>query len=374
MPVVSWLAQLVRSTIWLAVNLVIVTGLFLLSAHLSSQSGTDERNGGLFFRAVASFWFYIAAWTWFVRGVLNRPYKRSEKRKPTGAEATRGALGCLANLVPIPFVFIYGGRLADWAWAGIVSDDTSHPARRLSDQLLTRTLYAVEHAGEWVPWAVGGLVAYNVVKAVLTARARRNRTQPEPKHAVGRPDVSDANKATLDKLRKKRPQKPPRAARSAGGREILAEAGLASAQTVGAAHAGAHGPDMSRFTPAAGAREDRVLGALSFSSSDGAWWARRPDEGFPVQLEGAAEGPDPHALDLARQVVQRNFEALLRASEAARPVAQGRGVGLPRFTIAAARVGTGTSPAVTLHLRCDADPGHEYLVVSTDNLNTFTAA
>jgi hypothetical protein len=374
MPVVKWLAHLVRSTIWFVLNLAIVTGFFLLSAHLTSQPGTDERNGGLFFRALGSFWFYIAAWTWFVRGVLNRPYRKPEKSKPTGKEVARSALGCLANLVPIPLVFLYGGRLADWAWAGMSGADTSHPARRLSDQALGLALYALDHAGEWIPWAVGGVIVYNVAKAIVAARMRRDSPKrpgagdTSPK----RPGVADANRATLEKLRKKKPQTAARAA--TGRREILADAGRASAETVGAAHAGAHGPDMSRFTPAAGAREDRVLGALRFSSSDGAWWAQREDGAFPVQMDGQSEGPDPHALDLARQVVQRNFEALLRASEAARPVAQTRGVGLPRFTIAAVRVGAGSAPSVTLHLRCDADPGHEYVVVSTDNLQTFTVS
>lgn len=361
MPVVTWLVHLVRSTVWFAVNLAVATAFFLLSAHFSTLPGTDERNGAIFFRLLASFWFYIAAWSWVVRGILQRPAKRAEKGKPTGAEAARGALGCLANLAPIPVVYLYGGRLADWVWTGISSGDTSHPARRTYDQLLDRAPSAFEHAGQWVPWVIVAVIVLSVGKAVIAASKRRASAQ--------RADVSDANQATLEKLRKKRPQAPGKG--SAGGREILAPAGRASAETVGAAHAGAHGPDMSRFKLAPGAREDRVLGALSFSSSDGGWWARRDDGGFPVQLEGQAEGPDPHALDLARQVVQRNFEALLRASEAARPVAQGRGVGLPRFTIAAVRVGSGSPPSVTMHLRCDADPGHEYIVVSTDNLHTF---
>ena len=65
-------------------------------------------------------------------------------------------------------------------------------------------------------------------------------------------------------------------------------------------------------------------------------------------MAGGLDGPDAHALDLARQAVQRSFEVLLRASEAARPMAQSRGVGLPRFTIAAVRVGAGSAPDVSL--------------------------
>ena len=90
-------------------------------------------------------------------------------------------------------------------------------------------------------------------------------------------------------------------------------------------------------------------------------------------MEGSADGPDPHALDLARQTIQRSFEVLLRASDAARVVAQKRGVGLPRFIIKAVRVGAGATPDVAVHLHCDADPAHEYVVRSADKLNTFVA-
>ena len=88
-------------------------------------------------------------------------------------------------------------------------------------------------------------------------------------------------------------------------------------------------------------------------------------------IDGDARGADPSALEIARTLVQRSFETLLRASDAARPAAQQRGVGLPRFTIAAVRVATAAPPSVTLHPRCDGDAGHEYVVVSTDNLRTF---
>ncbi len=204
----------------------------------------------------------------------SRPARPSEKRKPTGAEVARGAFGCVANLIPIPIVFLLGGRLADWAWAGIAGTDTAHPARQASDRLLAFAPHAFDNAASWVPWVVAVFFIYNVAKAILTARGKQRSTTGQ--------QVEGANRATLDKLRKKggpgqaqRGQSPPR------GREILAPAGIPSADTVGAAHAGAHGPDMSRFEPAAGAREDRVLGVLRWSSSDGAWLgpARR---GFPA--------------------------------------------------------------------------------------------
>ena len=159
MPVPKWAAHLVRATLWLALHLAIATGLFLLSAHLSTQPDEDARNGAYLARFVASLWFYIAAWSWVVRGVFQRPARKPEKGKPTGAQAARGALGCLANLVPVAVVFVFGKRLAEWAWAGISGADTAHPARQLSDQLLYGALYAIDHAGAWVPWVVGALVA-----------------------------------------------------------------------------------------------------------------------------------------------------------------------------------------------------------------------
>jgi hypothetical protein len=362
MSIVQWVAHVSRATFWLAFNLAIVTGLYLLSAHLGTQTGEEERNAGLFVRGLASFWLYIAAWSWLVRGVFQRPAKPAEKRKPTGAEAAKGTLGCLANLIPIPFLFVFAGRAADWAWAGIRGDDVHHPARAAADRLLAGSLYALEHIDEWLPWAIGGMVLLSIIRSVIAAVRRQRRSQGA--------DAQRANQAALQKI-KTRGQKGTRPSRAAKApREILAAAGAASAAAIGVAHAGAHGAETPRFTPGS-AREDRVLGALTFSSSDGAWWAHRDEGGFPLQMAGGAEGPDPQALDLARQTVQRSFEVLLRASEAARTVAQTRGVGLPRFTIAAAHVGAGSAPDVSLHLRCDADAGHEYVVKSTDKLQTF---
>ena len=177
--------------------------------------------------------------------------------------------------------------------------------------------------------------------------------------------AQDANQVALQKLKRKGKGRRGRA-------RSWRRPGAASATAVGAADAGAHGPEVPRFRPGL-AREDRLLGALKFSSSDGGWWAHRDEGGFPIHMAGEVDGPDVHALDLARQAVQRSFEILLRASEAARPIAQTRGVGLPRFTIAAVRVGAGSAPDVSLHLRCDADAAHEYVVRSSDKLQTFKA-
>lgn len=366
MTFLPWVAHVVRATFWLAFNLAVATGLFLLSAHLGAQPGEDERNAGVFVRILASFWLYIAAWTWLVRGVFLRPAKPAEKGKPTGAAAFRSTLGCLGNLLPIPVVFVLGGQAADWAWAGIRGSDERHPARQGADRALAWASSAAENPGEWVPWAIAVAVLYNVARVVV----RSSRTAGGD---VGGQRAQRANQNTLEKLKTGRPRSKRAPKDPFAPREILAPAGAATAATVGQAHAGAHGAQDARFTPGS-AREDRVLGALTFSTADGAWWAHREDGGFPLQIDGGAAGPDPHALELARQAVQRSFEMLLRASEAARTVAQKRGVGLPRFTISAVRVGAGSTPDVLLHLRCDGDAGHEYLVRSDDKLQTFKVA
>jgi hypothetical protein len=233
MPVVQWIAHVLRATFWLAFHLAIVTGLFLLSAHLGTQAGEEERNASLFVRGLASFWLYIAAWSWLVRGVFQRPAPPAQKGKPTGAAVAKSTLGCLANLLPIPLVYVFAGRFADWAWAGIRGDDVHHPARDASDRLLSTAVYAFEHAGSWVPWAIAGVIVYRVARAVMGAQHRR-------RSGAGR-QAQDANRVVLEKLKRKPKGK--------GPREILAPAGAASATAVGAAHAGAHGPGAQRFTP-----------------------------------------------------------------------------------------------------------------------------
>jgi hypothetical protein len=365
MPVLSWLLRVLSATFWFAVNLAVVTALFFLSANLATQPEADARNGALFFRAIASIWLYIAAWTWLVRGVFQRPPPPAKKGKVTGTEILKGLPGCVANLVPIPLLFVFVGRWVDWAWAGMRGDDTRHPARRVADRALGDAGYALDHVGDWLPWVIGGLVFFSIASNVVSASRKQKKDAPRSS------GVQNANEATLRKLRSKgkRPAQP--GASGSREREILAPAGAASAAKVGEAHDGAHGTTGARGRSGQG-REDRVLGVLTYSSSDGGWWAHRDDRDFAVKIAGDAQGADPAALDTARQAIQRSFEVLLRASEPAQRAAQGRGVGLPRFRIAALDVGSGSPPVVTLHLRCDADRGHEYRVQSTDGLHTYT--
>lgn len=382
MPVLAWFAQLLRAVVRYAVHLGICTGLFLLSAYFATRPDPDERNATYFFRAVGAIWLFIATWNFVAYGVLGRPRPVPDrsKAKPSGAEAARGAVGCLGRVALMAATYVVAGRAADWAWAGISGPDPQHPARRAVDRLLADAPGTFDRALPWVPWMLAGLALFTIAKAIVGAsrRNRRHRRQDAlarneatlkrlPEH------VRTSNDSTLQRLRKRRPTPATRPVPEARHREILAAAGAASAATVGAAHAGAHRADASRVASGA-AREDRVLGALSWSSADGAWWANRPDGGFPVRIDGSRDAPDPQALETARHAVQRSFEALLRASEVVRPAAQARGVGLPRFSIGAVRVAPGTPPTVTLHLQCDSDSGHEYVVRSTDGLNTFLPA
>ncbi|BCS35697.1 hypothetical protein TBR22_A49310 [Luteitalea sp. TBR-22] len=341
MSLLAWLGHVLKASVWFAFHILVASGLFLLSANVATQP--EAGAAAIFIRIFATFWLYVAAWKWLVRGVLARPEPPQDRgRKPTGAEMARSSLGCLANLVPLPFVFWVVGRLADDAWAGLTGPDPRHPARVAAGRLLVALYFLIDHAHLWVPYGVAALFAL----AILTIVHGKRRVE---RHRGA--TVQDANAQTLSRLRARKGGAPAR--------------GTAASSTGDPRHLRSGPP----APPARGARRlDVVLGELAWSSAESAWWAQRQD-GFPVLVAGSPDGPDAAALTQAHQVVQRSFEVLLRASEAARAEAQARGVGLPRFTIAAAHVG-GTD--TRLHLRCDADASHDYLVRSTDGLHTFT--
>ena len=367
MPVVRWLAHVLEAAVWYGFSLLICTGLFLLSAHLGDGPSQDDRNASYFFRTIGALWLYLATWRFVVRGVFRRPDIPQRKgQKPTGAEVVRGTAGCIVRLAVIATCWALAGNVADWAMAGMKGSDTSHPARRASDAVLDFGARVQADPERYVPMVVGGLFALGVTVSLLgflnAPRPGRPSSSSAPRNPKGastgrrkRPDVAAANEAAVAQ-----------AARAAEKRSGVREA-----------HAGAHRSDPApphsghEFDLRESMREDRVLGPLAYSRSDDGWWARRPDGGFPVLIAGDAEAPDAGAQDTARQVVQRAFEVLLRASDAVRPTAQARGVGLPRFTITSARVEAGSPSPVTLSMRCESDAGHTYTARSSDQLQTF---
>lgn len=351
MSLLRWLASVLRSSIWLVVNLAVALLAFGASAALFAQTDEDLRVPAILLRTVGAFWLYIALWNWLVRGVFMRPPApaRAKPAKPTGAEAARGAAGCFANLIGVGLAWVVLGSLADAAWAGYHGGDPSHPARRIVDRGLAVLNGVVDQPDYYIPRIFGGLVALLVFNTMLARLVSQSTTFRRP---------ADARKANQKQARR---GQPPAGASPA---QIPTRAGAA----VEKAHGGAHA------SPRRGTREDAVLGTLRYAASDDGWWARQGGEEFPIRLEADEEGPSNVQLDLARAVVQRAFEAQLRGSDAARTAAQARGVGLPRFTIVSASVGADSGPAtpLTLHLRCEGDDRHQYTVRSVNALHSFS--
>src|SRR5688572_29680684 len=110
MPVLRWIAHVFRATFWFAVNLGVVTGLSLLSAHIGRQGDDDSRNGLYFFRFVASVWLFAALWSYVGRGLLRRPAPVADKKKITKAEATKGTVGCFGRLILIAIGYVVLGN------------------------------------------------------------------------------------------------------------------------------------------------------------------------------------------------------------------------------------------------------------------------
>ncbi len=373
MSVLKWVDHVLGATLRFAINLVVVTGLYLLSAHLIALGDPDALNAGYAIRVIASFWLYIAGWSWFVRGLLRvAPRQPTPNRKLTATDVAKGIGGCLLILLLIPFLVAVAGGAADWAWEGIASGNPAHPARQWADRAIELGTAALDRPGDWLPYAIGLSVAYRILRNILRNVGSQQQTPADS--GAREQAAASANAETLARLRKRSGKS--KGSRTSPGLDALAAATrprTEAASQVERAHAGAHGT-APRQSSGRDRHEDRVLGRLTFNQADNAWWTHGADREFSVRIEGDATAPDPRALDAARGVVQRSFEATLRASDAVRPVAQSRGVGLPRFRIAAVRVRAGDPASVYLHLRCDSDKDHDYVAVSTDGLQTYTRA
>lgn len=332
MPVLIWLVRLVQSTVRLAINAVVSGALFLLSAFLLVQADEDAEVVGYVVRGIAAIWLWAAAWHYVVRGVLQRPVRRRDSKvKPTGLEALVGTLGCLGSLAAAAATFVFVGPLADWALAGLVGDDPAHPARGALDAGLRTLEQALVDPEPFIGYLIAVPFILVGLRVVSTWAERQAGGQGAPSRSSRR-------------------------TRTAAGK-------VPSQETPPAVAA----PARSTF-------DDPVLGRVQWDDRAGRW--RVADTGDRIGLlsiETGGASPSERQLSLARNVVQRDFEVLLRASEPARVSAQARGVALPRFTIADAVVeaDTGAGPRVRLTLRCDGDADRAYVVQSSDGMRTF---
>jgi len=368
MPLLQWLARLTRATVWMAVHLTIAAALLLLSAYFFARGGADDANGGYFFRVVGSVWLYAAAYSYIARGILQRPPAAPlvKGEKPNTTAVVKNSGGCVLIIMAIGAAFVLGGRAADWAWAGIAGPDARHPARVAADRVLYTLQDAATRPDAYAPYAVGLVVALLVLRVLgRMASPTPTMTAPQARQPAPSPVA--------------RPGSTTRATTGKRKGHSVAEANAAALATAAAA-ASARTTDNSTATSAGmgsrlDTREDRVLGSLFWSAADGAWQARNHEasHNMAIRIEAGPSGPTSHQIDLARSAVQRSFELQLRASDAARPKALAKGVGLPRFTIAAISVGADAAAAtpVTVHLRCEGDTTTDYAVRSTDGMHTF---
>jgi hypothetical protein len=337
MPLLLWLARFVSSSLALLVNLAASGALFLLSAFLFTQSDEDARNVAWFVRGGAAIWLWVAIWTFVLHGVIQLAKKPHDpKRKPSGAEMARSTLGCLGGIAAVALLFVYVGDQADWIMGGLQGGDPAHPAHLWAERArLGIEAAANEPAPErYFPWfvgVVGGVIALRVFLAAVDPRRRK-----EP---AGRQASRE---------------------RASGGRS---RGGTATSQA----------STRTTSAPASQTLDDPTLGLLRWESGRGMWRVPPPAGVGALYIDTSGQAPSKVQVDLARAIAQRSFEVLLRGSDAARPAAQARGVGLPRFTIAEAVVHAdqGRATAATLQLRCDGDGSGTYAVRSTDVLNTF---
>lgn len=334
MPVLVWLITLVSSTATLTFHLVVSSALFLLSAFALTLPQDDGAALGYVVRAIAALWLWAALRHYVVRGVLQRAAspKRVSKKTPTGLEAVLGTLGCLGSIAAMIGLFAFVGEASDWALAGIRGADPTHPARVAFDAGL-RTLE--QGLVDPEPF-IGYLIAVPFLLVGLSLASTWAQRQARGHGADSR--SSRQTRTASGKARS--PEKRPAAA----------------------------APARSTF-------DDPVLGRVQWEGGTGRWRVAEPrGKVGALWLDTGGEAPSERQLLLARNVVQRDFEVLLRASEAARAAAQSRGVALPRFTVSEATVlaDAQPSPTVAMTLRCEGDAHGSYAVQSSDGMNTFT--
>lgn len=337
MPILLWLARFVGSTVTLAINLVVSSGIFLLSAHLFAIDDPDAYVPANILRGLAAIWMFGAVWSYLKHGVLQRPkpVPTQGKTKPTGGEVAVSSLGCFAMLGAAAATAVFVGPWADWTYQGLVGGDATHPARATLTRVLDNAERVGDNPDQYFGYFVGIALTLVVLRVVAAAGSRTTKK--------GTPQQTREERVRARREEKaERPAGPSSAPRvSASGRTI----------------------------------DDPMLGTLRRDDNIGGWRLANPRSDIGSLVIVAPDEPTDTQMEVSRSLVQRSFEALLRASEAARPAAQANGVGLPRFTVAESIVGKadGAHPTVTMRLRCESDTDRIYEVRSTDGMQTFRA-
>ena len=366
MPVLLWLSRLVGSTVAWVTNLVAAAGLFLLSAHLFQAQDEDALVPAWILRSIAAIWMWGATWHYLKHGVLQRPKVTPDanRPKPTGAQAALASLGCLATIAAIVVTGAVVGPWADWAYAGATGDDPAHPARVALARVATGAEAVARHPDAYVPIfiAVGlTLVALRVVGAAASRSRQPQEDAPRTKRRRARRD--DVTRAA------------PAGAAASGVTPSAGSSGVPARATPTSRPPRATGPGAApRMSNSGRTLDDPMLGALRRDEGVGGWRLLNPRADVGALVIEADGEPTDQQLAAGRTLVQRSFEALLRASDAARPLAQADGVGLPRFTVVESIVRNtrGPQPAVTMRLRCEGDAARTYEVTSTDGMQTFS--
>lgn len=360
MPVLLWLVRLLGSTVAWLVNVTLSLGLFLLSAHLFALDDADAAVPGYILRGIAAIWLFAATWQYLKHGVLQRPKPKpaQHKIKIGTKEGLLSTLGCFATIGAIAVTAVVVGPYADWAYAGLVGDDPTHPARVAMHDLARRAEGLAADPERVFGYGVA-LVVGLIVLRVVTAVGRRRQE----------PTEAGESRRQRSRRRREAAASTPRQAPTQA-----APAGTPTPAARGDAHV-AHPPPSSKPRTSRSGRtiDDPLLGTLHRDDGAGGW--RRAPGGANVGgLVIEAEGePTPQQMEIGRAIVQRSFEVLLRASDAARPAAQAHGVGLPRFTIVDSIVHDDgrNHPRVTVRLRVEGDAARVYEVTSVDGLQTF---
>lgn len=357
MPIFVWLARFVGSTLALAFNLIAASGLFLLSAHLFALDDADARVPAYIARGIAAIWMFGATWHYLKHGVLQRPkaVPQQGKPKPTGKEAALSSLGCLAMIGAAIATALFVGPYADWVYRGLVGDDRSHPAPLALERVMDGAQRVAQDPEQFFGYYIA-IALTLVVLRVVSAWGSRSRTPASPQQR------------RQERLRKHREKK------DADARRAAKAASTAPAAAGAAPRQMSVGPTSApRVSNSGRTIDDPMLGSLRRDDGVGGWRLANPRSDIGSLVIVAADEPTSAQMEMGRSLVQRSFEALLRASDAARPAAQANGIGLPRFTVAESIVGDGGGehPKVIMRLRCEGDTARVYEVTSTDGMQTF---